>query len=100
MVVVCVMPPPVPVIVMGYVPVLVFLVAVSVYLDVPEPGALIEVRAEAAGNAGRHSRCGKRYCRVESAGDRSGHGDISTLPLIRDPELGETEMVKAGVPEP
>ena len=35
------MPPPVPVIVMGYVPVLAVLETVSVKCDVPEPGALM-----------------------------------------------------------
>ena len=36
------MPPPVPVIVIGYVPVRAFLVTINVKSDVPEPGAAME----------------------------------------------------------
>ena len=67
------MPPPVPVIVMEYVPVLVVLAAVSVYLDVPEPGAVIEVGLKLPVTSRRKSRSRKRNRRVKSAGDCGGH---------------------------
>lgn len=91
------MPPPAPVIVMGYVPVLVVLAAVSVYLDVPDPGALIDVGLKLPVTpVGRPE--------PESAIAELNPPETAVVtvtypfePRLRDPELGETEMVKAGV---
>ena len=87
-VVVCVRPPPVPVIVMEYVPVLVVLDTVSVKSRRAGTRRGDGVRAEAPGQSRRKARGGERNCRVESAGDRCGHGDISARPLVQGSRTG------------
>ena len=92
----CVVPPPVPVIVILYVPVLVVLAAVSVYLDVPEPGAAIEVGLKLP-----VTPVGRPDPESAIAELKPPETAVVTVtyplePRLRDPEAGETEMVKAG----
>ncbi len=87
-------PPPVPVIVMGYVPVLAVLETVSVKCDVPEPGAAmgfgLKLAVTPEGNVEYDS---------EIAALNEPEVVVVTVayplwPSARDPVLGETEMVK------
>ncbi len=75
--VVCAVPPPEPVIVMEYVPVLAVLAAVNVSLDEPEPGAAIGLGLKLAVTPRRHAGGRKRNRRVKPAGNCGGHGDVS-----------------------
>ncbi len=82
---------------MEYVPVLVVLAAVKVYLDVPEPGAAIEAGLNFPVNP-----VGRPVAESAIAELNPPETAVVTVtyplePRLRDPELGETEMVKADV---
>jgi len=92
--VVCVNPPPFPVIVMVYVPLVIVLDAVRVYFDVPDPGAAMEAALKLPVKPDGRPE-------AESAIVELNPPEIAVVtvtyplePRLREPELGETEMVK------
>lgn len=93
-VVVFVTPPPVPVIVMGYVPVLAVRETVRVKCEVPEPGAAIDAGLKLAVTP-------EGSAEFESAIAELNEPVVAVVtvayplwPSSREPGLGETEMVK------
>lgn len=95
--VVCAVPPPEPVIVMEYVPVLAVLAAVNVSLDEPEPGEAIGLGLKLA-----VTPLGMPEAESEIADLNPPETDVLTVtyplrPRLRAPDVGETAMVKFAV---
>lgn len=93
----CVRLPPLPVIVMVYVPVLVVLAAVSVYFDLPEPGAAIDAGLKLPVNPVGRPDAESAIAELNPPETVVVTVTYPLEPRLRDPELGETEMVKDGV---
>lgn len=89
------MPPPVPVIVIGYVPIAAVLDTVRSMLEVPEPGA-----AMLAGVNLMVTPVGSPVAERATAESKPPETAVVTVavplwPCRREPDVGETEMVKA-----
>ena len=93
-VVVFVTPPPVPVIVMGYVPVVAVLETVRLKCAVPEPGAAIEAGLKLAVTPEGSAECDREIAALNEPEVVVVTVAYPLWPWSRDPELGETEIVK------
>ena len=96
-VVVCVTPPPVPVTVMEYVPVAVVEATVRVKVEVPDPGAAIEVGLNAAVTPVGRPLADKATAASKPSTTAVVIVEAPLLPCTTDMELGEPAMVKVGV---
>jgi hypothetical protein len=98
-VVVWVEPPPVPLIVMGCVPVPAFLETVSVKCEVPAPGAAMEAGLKLPVTPEGRPVAERATAELNPPVTVVVTTAYPLWPRARDPAVGETEMAKAGVAE-
>jgi len=96
-VVVCVTPPPVPVTVMEYVPVAEVEATVRVRVEVPDPGAAMEVGLKAAVTPVGKPLADKATAASKPSTTAVVIVEAPLLPCTTERELGEAERVKLGV---
>jgi len=98
-VVVCVTPPPMPVMVIMYVPVAVVDATAKVIVELPEPGAAIDVGLKLTVTPVGWPDADKATAELKPSNTVVVTVDVPLLPCITDTELGDAEMVKVGVVE-
>jgi hypothetical protein len=95
-VVVCVIPPPIPVMVIGYVPVAVVDNTVKVAVEVPEPGAEIDVGLKPTVTPVGWPEADKPIALLNPPETVAVMVDPPLLPWTTETEAGEAEMAKLG----
>jgi len=98
-VVCCVMLPPVPVTVIGYTPMAVFGDTATVIVEVPEPGAAIDVGLKLTVTPLGWPLADKTIAELNPPETVVVIVDVPLLPGATETEVGEAEMVKLGVAE-
>jgi len=94
---VCVMPPPVPVTVIVYVPVAVVEATATVMVEVPEPGAAMEVELKLTVTPVGWPLAVKPIAESKPPETVVVMVEVPLLPWTTETEVGEAEMVNAGV---
>jgi hypothetical protein len=97
-VVVWVRPPPVPVMVIGYVPVAAVVPTVRVRVDVPEPGAAMEVLLKLTVTPEGWPDADKPMAELNDPDTAVVIVDVPLLPLATETAVGEAEIVKFAGP--
>jgi hypothetical protein len=95
-VVVCVTPPPVPVTVTGYVPVSVDEATANVIVDVPDPGAAIEVGLKVTVTPLGWPEAVKAIAELNPPDTEAVIVDVPLFPCTTETEPGEAERLKLG----
>lgn len=95
--VVCVTPPPVPVTTIEYVPVAVVDATVMVMVEVPEPGAAMDVGLNATVTPVGWPDAVNATAALKPPETAVVIVDVPELPCTTETEVGEAEMVKFGV---
>ena len=91
---VCVMPPPAPVMVIGYVPVAAVEATVRVTVDVPEPGAAIEILLKLTVTPAGWPDADKAIAELKLPETAVVIVDVPLLPCATETAVGEAEMLK------
>ena len=94
---VCMIPPPVPVTVIGYVPAVVVEATVMVMLDVPEPGAGTDVGLKLTVTPVGWPLADKAIAELKPPEMAVVIVDVPLLPCTTETEVGAAEMVKLGL---
>jgi hypothetical protein len=95
---VCVRPPPVPVIVIGYVPVAAVVPTVRVTVDVPEPGAAMEVLLKLTVTPDGCPEADKPIAELKAPETAVVMVDAPWLPCATETAVGEADMVNVAGP--
>lgn len=95
---VCVMPPPVPVIVIGYVPVAAVVPTVRVTVDVPEPGAAMDVGLKLTVTPVGWPDADNPMAELKEPDTAVVMTDVPLLPCATETAFGEAEMLKFAGP--
>jgi hypothetical protein len=93
-VVCCVMPSPEPVTVIGYTPVAVFEGTTMVIVEVPEPGAAMDVKLKTTATPLGWPLADKAIAESNPPETAAVIVDVPSLPCTTETEAGEAEMVK------